>query len=113
MERGGQPCRPRGASDLGRPGPASGPYAEGRRVGDLSPVRGGPWRQVREGLPPACGLLASVLAANEAETDAFYAANNKGLFRSTDRGSSWEELPIVWPGGAWPGRAHAFVVVPE
>jgi hypothetical protein len=31
---------------------------------------GSPWRQVREGLPPACGLLASVLAANEAEADA-------------------------------------------
>jgi photosystem II stability/assembly factor-like uncharacterized protein len=78
-----------------------------RRSGDH------PWQQVREGLPPARGLLASVLAANEAEADAFYTANNEGLFRSTDRGSSWEELPIALPGDAQPGRAHALVVVPE
>jgi len=58
-------------------------------------------------------LLASVLAANEAEADAFYAASNQGLFRSTDRGSGWEELPIAWPGNARPGRPHALVVVPE
>lgn len=74
---------------------------------------GHPWQQVHKGLPPPRGLLASVLAANEAETDAFYAASNKGLFRSTDRGSSWEKLPIAWPGHAWPGRAHALAVVPE
>ena len=59
------------------------------------------------------GLLASVLAANEAEPDAFYAANNQGLFRSTDRGLNWEELPLAWPGGTRPERPHALVVVPE
>jgi photosystem II stability/assembly factor-like uncharacterized protein len=73
----------------------------------------GPWQQIHEGLPPARGLLASVLTANEAEADTFYAANNKGLFRSIDRGSSWEELPIGWPGNERLGRPHALVVVPE
>jgi photosystem II stability/assembly factor-like uncharacterized protein len=72
----------------------------------------GPWQQVREGLPPARGLLAAVLVANGAEPEAFYAATNKGLFRSTDRGSTWEELPIAWPGEARPGRPHALAVVP-
>jgi hypothetical protein len=78
-----------------------------RRSGD------GPWRQVREGLPAARGLLASVVAANEAEGGTFYAANNQGLFRSSDSGLSCEELPITWPEGAPAGRAHALVVVTE
>jgi hypothetical protein len=73
----------------------------------------GPWQQIREGLPSARGLLASVLAANEAEADTFYAANNKGLFRSIDGGLSWEELPIGWPGNERLGRPHALVVAPE
>jgi len=71
----------------------------------------GPWQQVREGLPPARGLLASVLAANEAEPGVFYAANNRGLFRSADAGSTWEELPIPWPADTRLGRAHALVAV--
>ena len=74
---------------------------------------GGSWQQVREGLPPARGLLASVLAANEAEPGVFYAANNKGLFRSADAGSTWEELPIPWPADTRLGRAHALVAVQE
>lgn len=72
---------------------------------------GDQWQQVREGLPPARGLLASVLAANEAEPGVFYTANNKGLFRSADAGSTWEELPIAWPAGIRLGRAHALVAV--
>lgn len=78
-----------------------------RRVG------GNPWQQMRAGLPPAHGMLASVLATAEAEPGVFYAANNHGLFRSADAGSSWEELPIPWPNGIRIGRAHALVVVPE
>src|SRR5947209_19492614 len=71
------------------------------------------WQQVRNGLPSARGLLTSVLAANEAEPGVFYAANNKGLFRSADAGSTWEELSIPWPVGTRLGRAHALVVVQE
>jgi len=72
---------------------------------------GGQWQQVREGLPSARGLLASVLAANEAEPGVFYTANNKGLFRSADAGSTWEELLIAWPADIRLGRAHALVAV--
>ena len=71
------------------------------------------WQQVRDGLPTARGLLTSVLAANEAEPGVFYAGNNKGLFRSTDAGSTWEELPIPWPAGTRIGRANALVVVQD
>lgn len=52
------------------------------------------WVEVSAGLPPARGTLASVLAATEAEPDAFYAANNTGIYRSGDTGQTWERLPI-------------------
>jgi hypothetical protein len=70
----------------------------------------GSWQMVREGLPEPRGLLTSVLAANEAEAGVFYAANNKGVFRSADGGCSWEAMPIRWPAGTHLGRAHALVV---
>jgi hypothetical protein len=71
------------------------------------------WQQVRDGFPEPRGLLTSVLATHEAEPGVFYAANNKGVFRSADAGASWAALPIRWPQGARFGRAHALVVVPE
>lgn len=74
---------------------------------------GGVWQQVRDGLPAAHGLLASVLASNEAEPGVFYAANNKGIFRSPDAGATWEELPIPWPTGTRLGRAQGLVAVQE
>lgn len=69
------------------------------------------WRQVRDGLPEPRGLLTSVLATHEAEPGVFYAANNRGIFRSTDAGSSWEPMPIRWPQDLRVGRAHALIVV--
>jgi photosystem II stability/assembly factor-like uncharacterized protein len=59
------------------------------------------WTESRDGLPPRAGTNASVLAWHEG---AFYAANNVGLFRSTDAGASWEPLITL------PGRAHALVI---
>ena len=85
--------------------PQAAELAMYRRAGENS------WHLVQTGLPPARGLLASVLATNEAEPGAFYAANNQGVFRSTDTGLSWEALPIPWPGNVHPGRAQALVVV--
>jgi hypothetical protein len=73
----------------------------------------GPWRQVQVGFPEPNGQLISVLATHEAEPGVFYAANNLGVFRSADAGSSWEALPIRWPQGLGIGRANALIVVPE
>lgn len=72
---------------------------------------GKPWQMIQAGLPPARGLLASVLATNEAEAGVFYAANNQGVFRSTDTGLNWEPIPIPWPTDIQFGRAQALVVV--
>jgi hypothetical protein len=78
-----------------------------RRSGDS------PWQQVRDGFPEPRGLLTSVLATHDADPGVFYAANNKGVFRSTEGGLSWEVLPIPWPQGLHMGRAHALIAVEE
>jgi hypothetical protein len=52
---------------------------------------------VSEGLPEAPGSLVYDLAANEAEPGVFYAATNRGAFRSPGAGPSWEKLAIAWP----------------
>lgn len=62
-----------------------------RRLGN------GPWEEVRSGLPDPQGTLSAVLAANEAELGVFYAASNRGLYRSADTGLTWEQLDIPWP----------------
>jgi photosystem II stability/assembly factor-like uncharacterized protein len=56
---------------------------------------GGPWREVREGLPEAAGSLRALLATHAAERRVFFAVTNRGLFRSADGGESWE--PVVAP----------------
>lgn len=71
------------------------------------------WQLVQNGLPASKGMLASVVATNESEAGTFYAGNNKGLFRSNDAGSSWEELHIRWPEDAVIGHTNALVVVNE
>lgn len=70
-----------------------------------------PWQKAHAGLPPSRGMLASVLATNKFEPGVFYAANNIGLFRSADAGSTWNELPIPWSVNI--GRANALTVVAE
>ncbi len=85
--------------------PRSAESAIYRRTG------GSPWQQVRDGLPEPRGLLASVLVANEAEPGVFYAANNQGVFRSADAGTSWEALRIRWPAGTRLGRASGLVAL--
>jgi photosystem II stability/assembly factor-like uncharacterized protein len=67
------------------------------------------WQLLKDGLPPAQGTLASVLATHETEPGIFYAANNQGLFRSPDTGHTWEKLPIPWPTNMHLGRVHALV----
>lgn len=57
----------------------------------------GHWERLDDnGLPTGDGVLRAVLARGEGAVE-FHAANNRGLFRSTDAGDSWERLPISWP----------------
>lgn len=73
----------------------------------------GPWQLLRDGLPTLQGTLASVIAVNRAEAGVFYVANNRGVFRSTDAGRTWEQLPIAWPVAFQGNRPHALVAVSE
>ena len=57
---------------------------------------GDPWREVREGLPEPAGTTRAMLAANPAEPGVFYAADNRGLFRSADAGATWRPIPVPW-----------------
>jgi len=71
---------------------------------------GGSWQRCQDGLPPEQGMLTSVLAAHDSEPGVFYAASNKGVFRSSDAGEHWEELAIHWPSSFTTSRAQALVV---
>ncbi len=56
--------------------------------------RDGRWERLADrGLPTGEGVVRAVLATHDG---AFYAANNRGLFRSADAGDSWERLPVEW-----------------
>lgn len=53
------------------------------------------WRRAMDGLPDPEGTTRAVLAAGSAGE--FYALTNRGLFRSSDGGRSWNRLGIDWP----------------
>ncbi|HEV8636902.1 MAG TPA: hypothetical protein VG370_22005 [Chloroflexota bacterium] len=75
---------------------------------------GSGWQEVTDGLPPARGTQAYVLATNPAEPGVFYAAPHDGdLYRSADQGRTWEKLDVAWPDGYRPPDAHALVAVGE
>ncbi|MDZ7701209.1 MAG: hypothetical protein U5J98_03625 [Halobacteriales archaeon] len=48
------------------------------------------------GLPTGEGVIRAVLARGAGDAE-LYAANNRGLFRTTDGGDSWSRLPVDWP----------------
>ena len=68
------------------------------------------WQQAQEGLPDACGMLASTLATTDTEPGIFYAANNRGLYRSTDAGLTWTQLEIPWPLALHGQRAESLLI---
>ncbi|MDQ8733670.1 glycosyl hydrolase [Paenibacillus sp. LHD-38] len=55
-----------------------------------------PWKRVEQGLPLAKGTMISNLADDPHDLNTFYALNNRGLYRSTDRGKTWTTLSIDW-----------------
>ncbi len=54
-----------------------------------------------EGLPDAQGTIASRFATHPGEPGVIYAANNHGVFRTTDAGQTWKALEIPWPRRAF------------
>ncbi|MBO0702964.1 MAG: glycosyl hydrolase, partial [Candidatus Dormibacteraeota bacterium] len=70
----------------------------------------GPWTQVRDGLPGPRGTLRTLFAADPDHHGTFYAANNRGVFRSTDRGAAWEPVGEDVGGQVRNRNVHAIVV---
>lgn len=95
------------------PGPEQAHYPPSAQSAIYRRSDGSQWQQVQTGLPAPHGLLASALAADEAEPGVFYAGNNQGLFRSRDTGFTWEKLAIAWPTGMPLGRVHALVAIQQ
>jgi hypothetical protein len=74
-------------------------------------ANGGAWTALRQGLPEPSGTTVSVVTADDARPGVFYAASNRGLYQSLDRGESWKELPIDWPDRLRTQRAAALLVL--
>ena len=87
--------------------------AHNPRQGESSVYRraaGGGWQEVRDGLPEARGTTSPVLATNPSEPGVFYAACNRGVYRSADAGVSWEQLPLDWPTRYLQHRVNALLI---
>jgi hypothetical protein len=72
-------------------------------------VIGGNWTILRQGLPPPRGTTVSTVIADPERAGTFYAANNRGIYRS-DGGLTWEKIEISWPERLQSQRAQALVV---
>ena len=59
--------------------------------------KGRPWERVSNGLPSPQGSIIYDLVTNPDEPGVFYAANNRGVFRSDDAGINWTRLEVAWP----------------
>lgn len=70
------------------------------------------WQPVRAGLPDPDGTSRSVLTARSGAAGTFYAANNRGIFRSDDAGQTWARLDVPWPEAYQRQNAEALVIVP-
>ncbi|NHX35398.1 MULTISPECIES: WD40/YVTN/BNR-like repeat-containing protein [Halolamina] len=72
---------------------------EAHRVGESYLYRreGGAWERLDDrGIPTGEGTYRAVLARGDDEAT-FWAANNHGLYRTTDGGDAWTEIDVSWP----------------
>lgn len=86
------------------------PHAEGyvyRRSG------GRPWQTAMDGLPAAAGTSVSRFAEHPDAPGTLYAANNHGVFHTTDAGGRWTALDIPWPHAALDGGVEALAALVE
>jgi photosystem II stability/assembly factor-like uncharacterized protein len=70
----------------------------------------GHWIEVRDGLPEAKGTLRTLFASDPDRRGNFYAANNRGVFRSEDGGASWEAVSARQGDAIRNRNVHAITV---
>jgi photosystem II stability/assembly factor-like uncharacterized protein len=71
------------------------------------------WEQAMNGLPEAKGTTVTRFATHAGEPGVFYAANNRGLFKSADAGRSWKALDVRWPEPGLANGVAAIACLPE
>lgn len=71
-----------------------------------------PWQPVETGFPQPMGTTAPILGSDPFDAGVFYAACNRGAFRSRDGGVSWRELPLPWSDADRGRRVRALAVLP-
>jgi photosystem II stability/assembly factor-like uncharacterized protein len=74
-------------------------------------IDGDRWERLSEGLPEPGGTTVAVLARDSSRAGVFFAANNHGVYRSSDAGESWAPLELEWPDRFRNQRAAAMLVV--
>lgn len=94
------------------PGPTFAHDPKGAESRIYRRARGVTWEPVTKGLPPAIGTTAPVLALDPVEPGVFYAACNRGIYRSIDGGHGWEPLAIPWSEEDFARRIRALLVAP-
>jgi photosystem II stability/assembly factor-like uncharacterized protein len=72
-----------------------------------------PWHVSMDGLPDAAGTSVSRFAVHPDAPRTMYAANNHGVFHSTDTGRKWAALDIPWPQGTLDAGVEAFAVLAD
>ena len=70
----------------------------------------GPWIEVHDGLPAPKGTLRTLFAADPDHRGTFYAANNRGVFRSQDGGETWQTVGAGLKSGVQGRSVHAIAV---
>ena len=78
---------------------ASGAYAAHSLPAEsyLYRLRDESWERLDDrGIPTGEGVIRAVLVPGDADGE-FWAANNRGLYRTVDAGGSWTELDVEWP----------------
>lgn len=73
----------------------------------------GGWHVAMEGLPAAEGTAVSRFAVHPDAPGTLYAANNRGVYHTTDAGGRWTALDIPWPDGALDGGVEALAALVE
>ncbi|WP_458206640.1 WD40/YVTN/BNR-like repeat-containing protein [Haladaptatus sp. NG-SE-30] len=71
---------------------------------------GEPWERL-DGLPTGEGVTRAVFTAGESDGE-LYAVNNKGVYRTEDAGTTWNQLDLEWPTGFEQQTARGIAVVP-
>ena len=73
-------------------------------------VREQPWQRSSAGLPGEIGTVIPIVATIHTQPGTFYALSNRGLFRSTDTGVTWESLDVPWDTAYVTQHQQALVV---